>query len=190
MKNRLAVILGIATLVLTSAAPARADVTLSPFVGSLFGGDVPSSKFAYGAGLTFTAGGIFGGEVEGTFAQKFIDQTVATPEVHHANVMGNLIVAVPIGGTQGKSIRPYIVGGIGLFRTTAKEDDFFDRITSNDFAYDIGGGVMGFFTDTIGVRADFRYYQALRDTNATAGLDFQKGDLNFWRWTIGPAFKF
>src|SRR5215210_405175 len=152
MKLRLAFILGTVILLLASAAPARADVTLTPFVGSLFKGDLPNQKFVYGGSLTFTAGGIFGGEVEGTFAPKFIEETISTPEVHHANVMGNVIIAVPVGGTSGRSVRPYVAAGIGLFRTTAKEEDFLDRINSNDFAYNIGGGVMAFFSDAVGLR--------------------------------------
>jgi len=188
MKIRLALIFATAVLVLTSAAPARADVTLTPFVGSLFKGDLPNQKFNYGASLTFTAGGIFGGEIEGTFAPKFIEETVSSPEVHHANIMGNLIVAVPIGGTSGASFRPYVAAGIGLFRTTAKDSDFFDRINpSNDFAYNVGGGVMGYFNDVVGVRVDLRYFQALSKGN---GFDFTEGDYNFWRFTVGPSFKF
>jgi len=190
MRTRFAAILGTAVLVLTTVAPARADVTLTPFVGSLFSGDLPNNKFSYGAGLTFTANGIFGGEVEGTFAPTFVPATISTPEVHHANVMGNLIVAIPVGGTHGPSIRPYVVGRLGLFRTTAKEDDFFDRITSNDFAYDVGAGVMAFFNDAVGIRGDFRYFQALRNKDRGNGFAWVNGDLNFWRWSIGPAFKF
>lgn len=190
MKYRFAAILGTAIFLLASAAPARADVTLTPFIGSLFKGDLPTSRFAYGGSITFTAGGIFGGEIEGTFSPKFIEQTSVTPEVHHANVMGNVIIAIPVGGTSGKSVRPYVVGGIGLFRTTAKGDDFFDPITTQDFAYNLGGGVMAFFTDAVGIRLDLRYFQALRNQDAGAGISFQKGDLNFWRWTVGPSFKF
>jgi opacity protein-like surface antigen len=190
MKLRLSLIFATVILLFTSVAPARADVTLTPFIGSLFKGDLPTNRFSYGAGVTFTAGGIFGGEVEGTFTPKFIEQTTITPEVHHANVMGNVIIAIPVGGTTGKSVRPYVIGGIGLFRTTAKGDDFFDPITSNDFAYDLGGGVMAFFSDAIGIRLDLRYYQALRNPDAGAGISFQNGDLNFWRWSVGPSFKF
>jgi opacity protein-like surface antigen len=190
MKLRLAATLGTAILLITSAVPAHADVTLTPFIGSLFKGDLPTNRFAYGGSITFTASGIFGGEIEGTFAPKFIEKTVLTPEVHHANVMGNLIVAIPIGGTSGKSVRPYVVGGIGLFRTTWKDSDFLDPIRSNDFAYNLGGGVMAFFSDAVGLRLDLRYFQALRNQDAGTGLSFQKGDLNFWRWSVGPSFKF
>ncbi len=190
MKLRLSAIVATAILLLSSAVPARADVTLTPFVGSLFKGDLPTSRFAYGGSVTFTAGGIFGGEIEGTFAPKFIERTSVTPEVHHANVMGNVIIAIPVGGTSGKSVRPYVAGGIGLFRTTAKNGDFFDRIRANDFAYNFGGGVMAFFTDAVGLRVDLRYFQSLRDQDTGTGVSLHKGDLNFWRWSVGPSFKF
>jgi hypothetical protein len=30
------------------------------------------------------------------------------------NLAGNLIIGVPIGGTHGAGVRPYVVGGVGL----------------------------------------------------------------------------
>ena len=33
------------------------------------------------------------------------------------DLMGNVIVGVPIGGTHGAGVRPYVVGGVGLIRT-------------------------------------------------------------------------
>ena len=68
--------------------------------------------------------------------------------------------------------------------------DFFDRIRANDFAYNFGGGVMAFFTDAVGLRVDLRYFQSLRDQNVGTRVSFRKGDLNFWRWSVGPSFKF
>ena len=192
MTRRFGVAIASAFLLAFTAAPARADVVLSPFVGGLFGGDLPDSKVAYGGSAAFMGAGVIGAEVEFTYSHDFIAETVTTPQVHHANVMGNLIVGIPIGGTNGPSVRPYVVGGIGLFRTTAKSDDFDDRITSNDFGFNLGGGVMMFFTDKVGLRGDLRYIQALRDENAGDGfdVDLKPGDLNFWRGSIGLAFKF
>jgi opacity protein-like surface antigen len=112
-----------------------------------------------------------------------------SPAVAQSGLMGNLVIGVPIGGDSGKTIKPYVTGGIGLFRATAKKDDFFDRVTSNDFAYNLGGGVMAFFNDHIGIRGDLRYVRTLRDDNGD-DMFLKKGDLNFWRWNIGPSFRF
>ena len=42
----------------SSASSARADVVLTPYVGTLFGGDVSGSKFHWGASAAFMGGGI------------------------------------------------------------------------------------------------------------------------------------
>ena len=49
----------------------------------------------------------------------------------------------------------------GCIRTNVEDvDDFFDVDTKNDFGLDVGGGVMGFFTDNVGLRGDVRYFRA------------------------------
>lgn len=191
MKLRLAAAAILAILILVPAAPARADVVLTPYVGSLFGGDLPDNKVSYGATASFMGGGIFGAEVGFNWTPQFVPATSTHGDVRQASLMGNLIVGIPIGNSdQAGHVRPYITGGAGLFRATQKESDFFDRINSNDFAVNFGGGIMAFFTEHIGLRADVRYFRTLTDTNPNGGVDFDLGDLNFWKWDVGTAFKF
>lgn len=185
--------LGIAAatiLLLTSAAPARADVVLTPYVGSLFGGDLSNNRTTYGASAAFMGGGIIGAEIGFNYSPSFVPETLTSPKVSQASLMGNLIVGIPIGGDSGGSVRPYVTGGAGLFRTSASESALFDRINSNDFAVNFGGGVMAFFTDHVGVRGDLRYFRTLTNSDAGNGLDFELGELNFWKWDIGAAFRF
>jgi hypothetical protein len=191
MSIRFGVAIVLSLFILAPAAPARADVVLTPYVGSLFGGDLPDGKRSYGATAAFMGGGIFGAEVGFNYTPSFVPETLTTPEVSQASLMGNLIVGIPIGSAdQGGQIRPYITGGAGLFRATAKESDFFDRIRSNDFAVNFGGGVMAFFSEHVGVRGDIRYFRTLTDEDSGSGLDFELGDLNFWKWDVGAAFRF
>jgi opacity protein-like surface antigen len=190
MKRHAGILSAAALFVFLGAGAARADVVLTPFIGSLFSGDLPNAKADYGATATFMGNGIFGGEVLFNYAPKFVPETATNSAVAQSSLMGNLIVGIPIGGDSGRSVRPYLTGGIGLFRATAKQNDFFDRITMNDWAYNFGGGVMAFFNDHIGIRGDLRYVRTLRDDNNDAGILFEPGDLNFWRWNIGPSFKF
>ena len=49
MKARFAIAAVFALFLLVPAAPARADVVLTPYVGSLFGGDLSGNRAAYGA---------------------------------------------------------------------------------------------------------------------------------------------
>lgn len=190
MNVRMTVAAASAVFLLASAAPAKADVVLTPYVGSLFGGDLPDGKPAYGASAAFMGGGIIGTEIGFNYTPSFVPATLTTPQVSQASLMANLIVGVPIGGDAGRSVRPYVTGGAGLFRATAKESDFFDRITSNDFAVNVGGGVMGFFSEHVGIRGDIRYFRTIRDNNAGSGFDFDLGDLDFWKWDVGAAFRF
>ena len=189
MKFRLG-IASAALLLLISAAPARADVVLTPYIGSLFGGDLSNNKTAYGGSAAFMGGGIIGAEIGFNYTPSFVSETLISPRVSQASLMGNLIVGIPIGGDSGGSVRPYVTGGAGLFRATAKESDFFDRINSNDFAVNVGGGVMAFFSEHVGVRGDLRYFRTLTDSDSGNGLDFDLGELNFWKWDIGAAFRF
>ena len=190
MKRHSGILGAVALFVILGSGVARADVVLTPFIGSLFKGDLPDAKADYGATATFMGHGIFGGEVLFNYAPRFVPATATSEAVAQSSLMGNLIVGIPIGGDTGGSIRPYVTAGLGLFRATAKQNDFFDRITMNDWAYNVGGGVMAFFNDHVGIRADLRYVRTLRDDNDDSGILFEPGDLNFWRWNVGPSFKF
>ena len=190
MKLRVTIAAIAAFFLLAPAAPARADVVLTPYVGSLFGGDMSEGRTAYGATAAFMGGGIFGGEFGFNYTPSFVPQTLSSPKVSQASLMGNLIVGIPIGGDSGANVRPYLTGGAGLFRATANESEFFDRVSSNDFAVNFGGGVMAFFSEHVGVRGDIRYFRTLTDDDPGSGLDFELGDLNFWKWDVGAAFRF
>jgi opacity protein-like surface antigen len=194
MKLRVAITALFAMLILVPAAPARADVVLTPYVGSLFGGDLPNNKASYGATASFMGGGIFGAEVGFNWTPEFQSATPSHGDVRQASLMGNLIVGIPIGDSdQPGHLRPYVTGGAGLFRVSSSESQFFNRVSSNDFALNFGGGIMAFFNEHVGIRTDVRYFRTLTDSDSESGIDdinFNLGDLNFWRWDVGAAFKF
>jgi hypothetical protein len=194
MKIRFAIAAILAIFLLVPAAPARADVVLTPYVGSLFGGDLSGNTAAFGANAAFMGGGIFGAEVGFNYAPEFVKATVNNDDIAQMSLMGNLIVGIPVGSSdQAGHVRPYLTGGLGLFRLSSAEAQFFNRVTSNDFAVNFGGGVMAFFNDHVGIRGDVRYFRTLTDDDPQSGIDdidFDLGDLNFWKWDVGAAFKF
>ena len=195
MKLRFSMAAILALILLMPAAPARADVVLTPYVGSLFGGgDFTGTPATYGASAAFMGGGVFGAEFGFNYAPKFRPATVSNEDIAQMSLMGNLIVGIPVGSSdQAGHVRPYVTGGAGLFRLTSNESQFFDRINSNNFGVNFGGGVMAFFNEHIGLRGDIRYFRTLTDTDSEGGvddLDFRLGDLNFWKWDVGAAFKF
>ncbi|MEO5739135.1 MAG: outer membrane beta-barrel protein [Vicinamibacterales bacterium] len=191
MKTQFAITAVLALCILVPAAPARADIVLTPYVGSFFGGDISGKPAAYGASAAFMGGGIFGGEVGFNYAPKFISAGVGNPDIAQMSLMGNLIVGIPIGDDdQAGHVRPYVTGGAGLFRVSSKESQFFNHVSSNDFAVNFGGGVMAFFNENVGIRGDVRYFRTVNDNNPGSGLDFDLGTQRFWKWDIGAAFKF
>lgn len=198
----------IAVACLAAPRPASADWTITPFVGWNTGGSADvnggngttvSSKFEhkadYGVSVTGMGAGVIGGEIDFGYSPNFFGNTTNSDGFQFSSssnvttLTGNLIVGVPVGG-HGAQVRPYAVGGVGLIRSNVRDAaGFFDVTTKNDFGYDLGGGVMGFLSQNVGLRGDIRYFRGFRGTtdNAT-GLAL--GNFSYWRTSIGVAFKF
>ena len=194
--------------VASAAAPrtASADWTLTPFLGWNFGGsaDVNGSggstfsnkfekKLDYGASLTSMGRGPIGFEVDFGYSPNFFESSTTATGFRFTNksnvttLMGNLVV----GGHTG-SVRPYALAGVGLLRTNVQDfAEVFTVNTKNDFGLDIGGGVMCFFSKSVGLRGDVRYFRGFRgtsDTSNPSGLTLS--DFKFWRGSLGLSLKF
>ena len=64
---------------------------------------------------------------------------------------GNLLIGPSVG-----RVRPYVVGGIGLIRSKVDNTGgFFDKVSTNDFGFDAGAGIVGLFSDKVGCVAIF-----------------------------------
>ena len=199
-------------IVAVSAATPRtasADWVFTPFIGWNFngtadvqgtGGDTFSDKLEkkinYGFSLAGMGAGALGFEVDFGYSPNFFESGTVGSDFDLVNdsnmttLTANAIIGVPVGGQQGAGVRPYVVGGVGLIRSNVGDvGDFFDVQTKNDFGFDVGGGVMGFFADNIGVRGDIRYFRTFRGSSDTVtGLAL--GNVNFWRGSVGVSFKF
>ena len=195
MRIKYAILLGV-TLLGLSAAPASAQWFVTPYGGGNFGGDTTDAKVNLGAGVGFLGAGKFGFEADFGYSPNFFETTTPnnngfefTNDSNVVTLTGNVIVGAPIGG-HGGSIRPYLVGGVGLIRTkVADVPGVFDVSSKNDFGFDVGAGVMGFFAQNIGLRGDFRYFRSFQGSsdNVTGlGLD----NFQFWRGSAGVTFKF
>jgi opacity protein-like surface antigen len=199
------VCVGIAAMALLGAPrPASADWTLTPFVGWNFGSsaDVTGSggpgfkdkfekKIDYGASLTGMGAGAVGFEIDFGYSPNFFETSTTasgfrfTSKSNVTTLTGNLVV-----GAHSGAVRPYALAGVGLLRTNVQDfAETFDVNTKNDFGFDIGGGVMGFFSKNVGLRGDVRYFRGFRgtDDNAT-GLGVS--DFKFWRGSLGLSLKF
>jgi opacity protein-like surface antigen len=178
-------------------APARADWFFTPYIGANFGGDAPDTSVNFGGSLGYMGAGVIGFEIDFGYAPdftsgEFVDDfgTVFEGDGEVTSFMANLIVGAPIGG-QGAGVRPYASAGAGLLRRRASVEDFEDfDVTSNDFGINVGAGVMGFFTDNVGLRGDVRYFRGFGDDEPGDAIDLELGDFDFWRASLGVAFRF
>ena len=178
-------------LVLYTAAPARADWLLTPYLGVTFGGDTEGQHITYGGSLGWMGAGVIGLEFDGAFAPDVFDTDdgvdLAIQDSNATTLMANLIVGAPIGGQNG--VRPYVSGGAGLIRTrVADVDEFFD-IDDNSFGVNIGAGVIGFVRENFGIRGDIRYFRGVQDADVGDDFDFDLGSFDFWRGTVGVTFR-
>ena len=184
-----------AMLVFVSAPhDASAQGFVSPFVDttlsspSATGG---SSKPGFGIALG-NIGKIIGAETEIGYQPEVIDNTANALEKSRViTFSGNTLIGPTIG-------RLKVYGAVGagdLFLNVTKLSSLVipnpASISTNYFTVNVGGGVMGFFTTHMGVRADLRYFRAygfkIADLQA-AGLVLDRFD--FWRASIGFAAKF
>ena len=200
-----------------AARPAAADWLLTPYVGVVFGGaantfdidefdDVFESRFTFGGSLSYMGGGIFGFEVDYSLSPNFFQFQGAEEDIELLDLdssiqtfMGNLIVGIPVGGTTGGGVRPYLAGGVGLMRANIESPaDLFDDLSTNETGINFGGGVHIFFSDNVGIRGDIRYFRALEqeddddpaEDDDFIDEDFGLDDFDYWRGTIGVTFRF
>ena len=175
--------------VIASAAPARADGFITPFVGFNFGGDSANclaltncddKRTNWGVSVG-TMNGIFGAELDLGYAPQFFAKTDMGDNAV-LTLMTNLMLVLPAG-----PIRPYGVVGLGLIRPHAQINSSLGDVSQNTLGYDIGGGVNLFVAPHVGVRGDLRHMHTLQDV--TLGV-LQNQPLDFWRGSVGVAFRF
>jgi opacity protein-like surface antigen len=199
MKKRLSMAIAAMALAIMPSA-AWADGYFVPFIGANFGGDVgrplretvdERNRMAWGFGVGGMAGGIFGAEFDFSYTRNFYASDGAfVTKSNLITAMPALVIGIPVGGQSGVGIRPYVLAGAGLLR---RDLDFntLDSLSRNDFGYTLGGGVMGYFSDHVGLRGDVRYFRNFKvDDIDLTGVDFEEGTFNFGRASIGVLFRF
>ena len=200
----------------TVAAPARADWFFTPYLGVVFGGaanqfatndldDKFEQRVNFGGSLGFRTKGVIGFEVDYSVAPNFFQFTGGTGnfdlfdfDSSVQTLMGNVVVAIPVGGSTGAGFQPYVTAGLGTIRTQLRSSsDVFDDITSNDSGFNVGAGAHLFAGTHVGLRADVRYirgFESIDDEdpivdNPFFDQPFATEVFNFWRGTLGVTFR-
>jgi len=195
--GRVLLLCGLTLAALPSSA--RADGYFVPFIGANFGGDVgrplntavrDRNRAAIGATIGGMGGGVFGVELDISYTRNFYPPPTAGDDGNLVTFMPALVLGVPLGGQDGPGIRPFVLAGAGLVRRNFDVNSL-TSVSQNDLAYTLGGGVMGFFADHIGIRGDIRYIRNFRvDDIGLTGVDFERGTFNFSRASAGVVFRF
>ena len=111
---------------------ARADGWVTPWIGSAFGSSIENGRGTFGVSAGGMGAGVVGGEVDFGYNPSFFGTQTDFGNNSVLNFMGNVIVGVPIGGTHGKGLRPYVVGGVGLIRTQVDANSNLFRPAASD----------------------------------------------------------
>ena len=189
MRYHYLVILVVGALALTPV-PAAAQGFISPFIGFNYGGDsgCPTatncedkhSNLGVSGGKL---GAIAGGEFEFGYARDFFGKTPGV-DTSVLTLMGNVIIGPKFG-----FVRPFVLGGIGLMKSHVELTTGSLLDSSNNFGWDIGGGVMIMFGDHLGVRGDLRRFKSFQDTGIL-GFTLSDEKLSFNRATAGLMLGF
>jgi hypothetical protein len=106
-------------------------------------------------------------------------------------ITGNVIVAAPRKLTE-YTLRPYVVAGAGVMHVSADDVLRVLRVSTALTAYDVGGGVVGFLTNRVGVAWDVRRFGTLKAAKVEPGLSnpVGVGKLAFWRASMALVVRY
>lgn len=189
-------------VLLGSATPARADWLLVPFVGATFAGQSTAvvqldtnaagrKHWLLGGAAAWLTDNVLGFEADVAFVPGIFQSENALIPVESSHAMtlgGNVIAAAPLSVTRD-SLRPYLVGGLGIAQFGLRDQLCLDSCaTITETALQLGGGAIGLVSDRAGVRFDLRQVRTLRRGNTLLGDRQPK--LSFWRATVGVVIRY
>jgi len=178
----------------------------SALVGSSFAQSADDANVNIGASIGYLFKRAVGFEFAADFSPNFVVAEVPLGENQVNSYMFNAVGALPIG--TGAMVQPFVEGGIGAITLRSDQAQFggssFPGINDNQFAFNLGAGVMG-FKNHWGVRADVRYIRAVGNASDNSGAllgtssvgpngldtngNFQLSNVDFWRTNFGVAFR-
>lgn len=181
----------VAVLTLAFPQPAAAQRFVSPLLGYDFGGDsgcpaiagCEDKKLNVGVGVG-TLGSIIGFELDISYARNFFGETPSYSS-SVLTVMGNVLLGPQIG-----PVRPYGTGGLGLIKTRIDlTPESLLQADNNHFGWNLGGGLIIFVAEHVGVRGDVRYFHAFQDLEVLS-LPLGGTKLDFGRASAAVVFRF
>jgi len=180
-----------ATIAMVSAPTlAHADGYISPFIGANFGNNSGNGRVNVGADLGWMGAGVIGAELDFGYAPSFFGNQGIFGSNSVTDMMANVIVGIPAGGQKGPGVRPYATIGVGLLRSQINAGTGVNNTVShNDAGVNLGVGVMGYFSEHLGIRGDVRYFRNLKDNSAPNDFKIDFGSFHFWRASFGVVLR-
>lgn len=172
-----------------------------PFLGTAFAGETTfldldrgagQTKVAFGASVALLSDGLLGLEADVGHSPRFFQGDVTPPRVLSSRVTtvsGNVIVAAPLALTR-ESLRPYVVGGLGLMQArTENAARVLPGLHNDLLGLTLGGGAIGLITPFTGMRFDVRHLKAV---SGERGLLAREGTsrLSFWRASVALTVRY
>jgi hypothetical protein len=190
-------------LLLAWARPARAqDLLFIPYLGFTFAGGSSlfadleqgsgESASALGGSVSVIGAGILGVEADIGYVPGFFERgerEIVVPGSFVTSLTGSVIITLPLAITR-ESLRPYLVAGGGLIRAEARDIQSQFPIRSTMPAIDLGGGAVGFLSNTVGVRFDLRYIRSLGQGDDALAMADVGARVRFWRGSVGLVLKY
>lgn len=184
-----ALILASTMAAVSTPMTAHADGYISPFLGVNFGNSSGNGRMNVGANAGWLSGGILGLEADFGYAPGFFGNKGTFGSNSVMDVMGNVVLAAPMGASHGVSVRPYATVGIGVLRSTIDGTSGRASVTSSEAGLNAGAGVMGFMSPHFGLRGDVRYFRNLTDNSTANDANVDFGAFHFWRASFGIVLR-
>jgi hypothetical protein len=204
--TRILILVGI----LLAGAPALADADwlLAPFLGLTFQGEttlldnesaVGNAHWSFGGAVSLVGSGPIGAEGLILYTPGFFQQEnppliggVPPPDVIESRalaIMGNVVLTTPHKWNE-YGLRPFMSGGIGLLRASAKDSFDLLPVNANLLGYNIGGGAIGFLNEKAGVRFELRYFSNLKPSDSPEAIAIGRVQLSYWNANVGVVFRY
>jgi hypothetical protein len=187
-------------VVCSSPRETRADYLFMPFIGGTFARQTAfvqgleqgegSTPVIFGGAASWLSTGIFGFEGEFAYAPHFFERDDPADIILGSNVTtvtGNVIAAVPLSVSQ-YSLRPYVIGGVGLLHSGISYIPPTSPVGDNSWALNVGVGAIGFLSPRTGVRFELRHFRTFEREPSLVDLEVLP-KLSFWRATFGVVIR-
>jgi opacity protein-like surface antigen len=190
--GRILGICGVVSVVTFGVMPsAHAQSYVSPFIGYDFGGDsgcptidVCADRKVNAGAAVGTFGSLLGVELEVGYANDFFGNA---PDYSSSllTVMANALVGPKLG-----PVRPYGTGGFGLIKTRVElSAPSLVSNSNNHLGFNLGGGLMVFMGNHLGLRGEIRRFHAIQDLTVP-WLPLDGTTLDFTRASAALLLRF